>query len=112
MDLPKYTTLMDHAAYYIQMRDDVQKKKVNYEAMNEQLLEDLPQLYNLSLSVVTDCLCRLLHLFTSFHAEASETVARLGQVCTYLHLAQLVNTTTLLHVLSCMLRGSTPLLGR
>jgi len=64
------------------MRDDLQKKRVNYEAMNEQLLEDLPQLYNLSLSVVTDCLCRLLHFLLSFHAEACETVIRLSQVST------------------------------
>lgn len=48
--------------------------------MNAQLLEDLPQLYSLSLSVITDCLCRLLRLLTEFHADVDVVVSGLSQV--------------------------------
>ena len=64
----------------MQLRENVQTTRVNYEAMNAQLLEDLPQLYSLSLSIVTDCLCHLLNLLTSFHADASNSILGLNRV--------------------------------
>lgn len=39
-----------------QTRDDVQMAKNNYEALNAQLLDELPKLYNMSLVIFKECI--------------------------------------------------------
>ena len=58
----------------------VQRSRADYEAMNAQLLEDLPQLYQLSLSIINDTLCRLVRILLNFYASAAEAASHLGQV--------------------------------
>lgn len=63
------------------LKDEVQRTKINYEALNAQLLEDLPRLYVLSISVITDCLMHLVQLQNSFSFSAVSEMSKLEQVC-------------------------------
>jgi hypothetical protein len=48
--------------------------KANYEALNAQLLDDLPKLYTFSMDIIHDVLCRLFNLQATFYSQALDSL--------------------------------------
>ena len=57
--------------------------KNNYEAMNAQLLDELPRLFHLSMQVVRECLRQLAKIQCEFHNKALEEMYQLLGVCVH-----------------------------
>lgn len=71
---------------YLQMKTEVIVCKSNYEALNLQLLEDLPKFYQLSISVITDCLRQFILIQEGFWLSAQREILKLLRViCYYIH---------------------------
>lgn len=71
---------------YLQMKTEVIVCKSNYEALNLQLLEDLPKFYQLSISVITDCLRQFILIQEGFWLSAQREILKLLKViCYYIH---------------------------
>ncbi|ELU16231.1 hypothetical protein CAPTEDRAFT_105924, partial [Capitella teleta] len=60
-------------------KHDLQMAKANYEALNAQLMDDLPKLYVLSLDILNDCLNRFLKTEEKFHRAALDQMYHLMQ---------------------------------
>jgi hypothetical protein len=64
----------------LQAKQDLQKAKANYEALNAQLMDDLPKLYVLAIDILNDCLNRFLRAEEKFHKGALDQMYSLMQV--------------------------------
>ena len=52
------------------MEKELERAKNNYAALNAQLLDELPQLYMMSLDAVRDCVSRLVAAQTTYYNQA------------------------------------------
>lgn len=68
---------------YLQIKAEVIVCKSNYEALNLQLLEDLPKFYQLSISVITDCLRQFILIQEGFWLSAQKEILKLLKVISY-----------------------------
>ena len=67
--------------------------KNNYEAMNAQLLDELPRLFTLSMQVVRECVRLLSKIQQDFHNQALEEMYQLLGVSILLMNSLLLLTT-------------------
>lgn len=65
---------------YAQANDDLQKATNNYEAMNAQLLDELPKLFALSMDVVRQSLRQCVEIQKEFHNQALEEMYHMLEV--------------------------------
>ncbi|KAI0217835.1 Dynamin-binding protein [Lamellibrachia satsuma] len=59
------------------MNEELQQARRTYEALNAQLLDELPQLYVLTLDVLRECVARLVHSQKVFFDKALQLVEQL-----------------------------------
>jgi hypothetical protein len=59
---------------YFQANEELVTAKANYEALNAQLLDDLPKLFMYSMDIIHDVLCRLFHLQAAFYSQALDSL--------------------------------------
>ena len=64
-------------SHVFQAQNDLQKAKIVYEALNVQLLDELPRLYDLSLSVVQHCVGQLLVAQRDFYHHTLQEMYQL-----------------------------------
>ena len=57
--------------YLLQTKEELCKAKAEYEALNAQLLDDLPKLYDLSMDILYNAIHLFLRLQYSFYAHAA-----------------------------------------
>ena len=57
-----------------QTSEELQNAKANYEALNAQLLDDLPKLFTYSMDIISDVLCRFFRLQTAFYNQALDAL--------------------------------------
>ena len=65
---------------YVQMTEELQQARRTYEALNAQLLSELPQLYVLGLDILQDCIARLVHAQKVFFDDALQLMEQLLSV--------------------------------
>lgn len=65
---------------WLQTNEEVQSCRNNYEALNLQLLEDLPKFCEISVSVVTDCLRQFALIQEGFMGAAQKEFSKLLRV--------------------------------
>ncbi len=56
--------------YFFQLEKELERAKKTYAALNAQLLDELPQLYMMSLDAVRDCVSRLVTAQSSYYNQA------------------------------------------
>ena len=69
----------------MQLEKDLERTKNNYAALNAQLLDELPQLYAMSMDVVNECIARLVHAQAQYHSHALNEMYQLLAVSTRVH---------------------------
>jgi BAR domain len=59
---------------YFQANEELVAAKANYEALNAQLLDDLPKLFALSMEIIHDVLCRFFSLQEALYRQALDSL--------------------------------------
>ena len=59
------------------MTAEVQQAKNVYEALNAQLLDELPKLYGLSMEIVRECVVKLVQSQRNYLSQAIEEIYQL-----------------------------------
>ena len=62
------------------MNEELQHARRTYEALNAQLLDELPQLYVLTLDVLKECIARFVHSQKNFFDKSLQLVEQLLSV--------------------------------
>ena len=60
--------------------NEVQKAKQVYEALNAQLLDELPKLYELSIELIKECIARFIRAQKLFYIACVESLYKLPDV--------------------------------
>lgn len=69
------------SATNVKMKDDHQRAKNDYEALNNQLVTELPKLIKLSVEIITNCISAYMSIQKSFIGKTSHQMLNLLDTC-------------------------------
>ena len=75
---------------FIQMKDELQLAKLNYEALNQQLLDDIPKFCSMSEEYLQKCLSALIHSVSAYFTKMELAFKKIAKPLVSFNLISLV----------------------